>query len=464
MNKKIKLWISVFICVYLTVFIIFTKYHASVNKNDKKYDEIGLVLEKSVDKNIINARALKSSKYNGKEIKKQFSDSLNANVNTQKQINEYLSKSAKTQKTLNEAISNTDLTIKSISLNQNMKTVFYAIPFTIVTIKSDKYYPDEHVIIKKGQVGVDKYTVINKLVSESVINKPVTQYQFLGTKSYERLPNFEYEYTSDYEKQLLNKQIKTKEIVENPNAKEKYKKVFVSFNNVEQLSHVKINDTLDIKVKWLSKQEYDKKLIEKQEKEKFAKEISDAKAAAFDEITKLEFIDSNFKTGIFNKLNTLNSVKQINKVKDEAIAENKKEAAKNGVGTGKYVPPVQPAVITAGVGFHLANEGLNAVDFSPPGSYPGSHKITAADNGVVIQATYEGPYGNCVIIDHKNGFFTRYAHMNSFSVNVGDTVMAGDQLGWIGTTGNSTGTHVHFEIIKDKIGNTVDPRNYGIGY
>lgn len=91
--------------------------------------------------------------------------------------------------------------------------------------------------------------------------------------------------------------------------------------------------------------------------------------------------------------------------------------------------------------------------------YSGS-PIWAADNGVVIEAGYNGSYGYTVVIDHNNGFQTRYAHMlaDSITVHVGEIVTQGTTIGQMGSTGLSTGTHLHFEIILN--GTKVNPRNY----
>ena len=79
---------------------------------------------------------------------------------------------------------------------------------------------------------------------------------------------------------------------------------------------------------------------------------------------------------------------------------------------------------------------------------PSNHTIKAADNGVVVSAGYSGAYGNKIEIDHQNGLRTLYAHLSSINVSVGQTVSKGSQIGVMGTTGNSTGIHLHFEVFK----------------
>lgn len=84
--------------------------------------------------------------------------------------------------------------------------------------------------------------------------------------------------------------------------------------------------------------------------------------------------------------------------------------------------------------------------------------IIASRNGVVILAEYYGGYGNTVILDHGDGFSTLYAHLSYISVGVGDTIEAGRRLGDLGSTGLSTGPHLHFEIRQN--GSPVDPLPY----
>lgn len=78
--------------------------------------------------------------------------------------------------------------------------------------------------------------------------------------------------------------------------------------------------------------------------------------------------------------------------------------------------------------------------------------------GVVTYAAYKGSYGNLIIIDHGNGVQSYYAHCSALYVSAGQTVGAGTTIGAVGSTGNSTGPHLHLEIRVN--GNPVNPQNY----
>ncbi|MBO5429835.1 MAG: peptidoglycan DD-metalloendopeptidase family protein, partial [Peptococcaceae bacterium] len=84
--------------------------------------------------------------------------------------------------------------------------------------------------------------------------------------------------------------------------------------------------------------------------------------------------------------------------------------------------------------------------------------ILAAAGGKVIMAQYYGGYGNCIIIDHGGGMTTLYAHMSAYVAKNGDWVSAGQVIGKVGSTGNSTGPHLHFEVRVN--GKTTDPAAY----
>jgi len=93
--------------------------------------------------------------------------------------------------------------------------------------------------------------------------------------------------------------------------------------------------------------------------------------------------------------------------------------------------------------------------------------IHAAADGVVVRAGWWAGYGKVVVVDHGNGMETRYGHMSRFHVKEGDVVRQGQVIGGMGSTGRSTGTHLHFEIRLD--GRPLDPQpfidlaSFGIG-
>lgn len=72
--------------------------------------------------------------------------------------------------------------------------------------------------------------------------------------------------------------------------------------------------------------------------------------------------------------------------------------------------------------------------------------IVASDGGTVSWCGEKGGYGNCIMIDHGNGYYTLYGHMSSYAVSYGDSVSKGQTIGYVGSTGWATGPHLHFEI------------------
>jgi murein DD-endopeptidase MepM/ murein hydrolase activator NlpD len=85
-------------------------------------------------------------------------------------------------------------------------------------------------------------------------------------------------------------------------------------------------------------------------------------------------------------------------------------------------------------------------------------KVFSAGAGKVVAAEFSGGYGNMVEIDHGYGITTRYGHLSRILVSVGDAVAAGDVIGRAGSTGRSTGPHVHYEVRRD--GRAVDPAHF----
>jgi murein DD-endopeptidase MepM/ murein hydrolase activator NlpD len=122
-------------------------------------------------------------------------------------------------------------------------------------------------------------------------------------------------------------------------------------------------------------------------------------------------------------------------------------------GTGNLAWPTVGGYISSQQGqrWGKAHKGIDI-------ARPSNRTIKAADNGKVVSAGLDGGYGNKIVIDHENGLRTVYAHLDSIGVSVGQTVSQGSAIGVMGSTGNSTGVHLHFEVYKN--GALQNPLNY----
>ena len=122
-------------------------------------------------------------------------------------------------------------------------------------------------------------------------------------------------------------------------------------------------------------------------------------------------------------------------------------------GSGEYFWPVDGGYISAHQGDGREHKGI---DIAAPYGTP----IYAAASGTVTDAGtgWNGGYGNCIVIENDDGNVTVYAHQAELAVALGDYVEAGQLIGYVGSTGDSTGNHLHFEIRKD--GKYLDPENF----
>lgn len=125
-------------------------------------------------------------------------------------------------------------------------------------------------------------------------------------------------------------------------------------------------------------------------------------------------------------------------------------------------PSIRPssARISSGFGYrldpfgHRSTKRHNGLDFA---GKPDSPIVVTAD-GVVRHAGWVPSYGQAILVDHGLGYSTLYAHTTGIRVKAGDVVKRGDKIATMGSSGRSTGTHLHYEVWKD--GQAVNPRNY----
>jgi hypothetical protein len=124
------------------------------------------------------------------------------------------------------------------------------------------------------------------------------------------------------------------------------------------------------------------------------------------------------------------------------------------VGTGSFIWPAN-------------NHWLSGFDYSPSTNHFGidiagslGDAVYAADNGVIVYAGWnDWGYGNVIVIDHAGGWQTLYAHLSVLNVGCGQSVNKGDVIGYFGSTGNSSGPHLHFEMLNESYGK-VNPWNF----
>ena len=143
----------------------------------------------------------------------------------------------------------------------------------------------------------------------------------------------------------------------------------------------------------------------------------------------------------------------------QALYANRTKSIKAGdYSTGEFSAPVNGR-ISSGFGYRNSPGGIGSTNHKGIDiAVPLNSDVAAADGGKVVSATWSGGYGYMVTIDHGNGRRTQYAHLNGYYVQKGDSVSKGQIIAKSGSTGNSTGPHLHFEVREN--GTPVNPMNY----
>lgn len=234
--------------------------------------------------------------------------------------------------------------------------------------------------------------------------------------------------------------------------------------------------------------DYDKSLVDNMQNQKeyvdFTKKNIELQKAQLDQLKydteKSSKSLDDAKVAKENKMESLQSSKSTLKAKADALIKQEEEAAKkikeelaklvNYTGTfnGRFTWPVPGySYISAYYGpYDPWNTGrmINHTGVDIAGSAIFGKPIVAAESGVVARAEYYGGYGNCVVIDHGTNltdsvnYKTIYGHASSLNVVKGQSVARGQVIAYVGSTGNSTGPHLHFEVLKN--GSNVNPIGY----
>ncbi|MCZ2526405.1 peptidoglycan DD-metalloendopeptidase family protein [Streptomyces sp. HB2AG] len=149
--------------------------------------------------------------------------------------------------------------------------------------------------------------------------------------------------------------------------------------------------------------------------------------------------------------------------RERAAEQQKKQkaaAAKEAPASSGWTAPVSGYASGTAYGVsgpHWASGHHTGQDFA----VPTGTSVRAVTDGTVVAAGWGGSYGYQVVLRHADGKYTQYAHLSSISVRTGERVTGGRQIGRSGSTGNSTGPHLHFEVRTGPgYGSDIDPRAY----
>ena len=216
-----------------------------------------------------------------------------------------------------------------------------------------------------------------------------------------------------------------------------------------------------------------------EKKEQLEDSKAEREAAKADLVSKKSELDKQRKQAI-SLVNEINDNEQENKetlaaldaeedrILAEALRLSKKLAEEQAAqgksphsNPGGYIWPVDSRYITSTVGGRTSPGGIGSTNHKGTdiGRVGYTSSIYAAKAGTVIVSQYSSSYGNYVVISHGSGNTTLYGHMSSRKVQAGQYVNQGDVIGITGSTGHSTGPHLHFEITENGV--RINPLNHG---
>lgn len=223
------------------------------------------------------------------------------------------------------------------------------------------------------------------------------------------------------------------------------------------------NKALDTLQELRSQQEQQVELIEEQKatlNEQLDK-LATAQQLAEEQRTIVEENQAQVQAELINQKALLQAVKTeiahiegeieaLEAEQDALIELLAREQERGGIAPGELFPPLNPSIIVSPygprlhpiLGFTKMHTGIDIDGDS-------GDEISASASGRVIFAGPRGGYGNTIIIDHGGGMATLYAHQSSLAARSGDRVVVGDVIGYVGSTGLSTGPHLHFEVRID---------------
>ena len=297
----------------------------------------------------------------------------------------------------------------------------------IIAIILIKYKPVYEVIISGEEVGY----IQNKDALEETVKQNIIASNNKNVDSVNIKQNPEYELKLINRTQETNEEEVINKIEENVDVTYKYYEIALNNKAVEQVNTVEEAEEIIETIKEEKQEELDLSIIEKYTENR--EEV---------QTTKVELA----KTEIEEKINIIEE-------EQKRKEEEEKMPSVNGIKLA--VLPVTGTISSRyGASSSIRRSTHTGLDIAAPSGTP----IKVVADGTVTFASYNGSYGNLVKVDHGNGIETWYAHTSKMYVSVGQKVSAGDVIAAVGSTGNSTGAHLHLEIRIN--GQHVNPQNY----
>lgn len=148
------------------------------------------------------------------------------------------------------------------------------------------------------------------------------------------------------------------------------------------------------------------------------------------------------------------------KAAEEREEEKRSDRSASRAKLNAFVSPVKGGDVTTQYksGGGMWSSGTHSgIDFAAPQGTP----VKSAGSGTVVEAGWGGAYGNNIVVKHDDGHYTQYGHLSKMDASVGQRVSSGQDIGRVGSTGNSTGPHLHFEArTSPAYGSDINPINY----
>lgn len=288
------------------------------------------------------------------------------------------------------------------------------------------------VIISGEEVGyIQNKEALEESVKESIINKEEKNVDTIDIKV-----------NPEYELKLVDRTVETKEeeivatIEQNVDITYKYYEIALSNETIDSVDTIEEAEELVNEVKEENQeQELDLSIIEK-----YTQNEEEVKT------NELEVAKTDIQEKVTQKLEEIKKQKE-----EEERINNMPEI--NGIKLA-YVPVSGTISSRYGVSSRIRRSTHTGLDIAAPTG----RDIQVIAAGTVTCASYQGAYGYLVKVDHGNGLETWYAHTSKMYVKVGQKVEAGEVIAAVGSTGNSTGAHLHLEIRINGV--HVNPQNY----